>query len=128
MAVMHGRHAVDRPPHERGDLAVPGGDSAAVRRVARQFARDVHASIGREYRREAVPVLRIHATEVARLQLLDLLDRLETLNAVHNESSVLGRVEPRHAIHGGGLGKALELNGPAILEAELLADAELPHR
>jgi hypothetical protein len=45
-----------------------------------------------------------------------------------NESDLLARVAPRHAIRGGGLGKAFEPDKPTILEEELLAHAELAHR
>src|SRR5690349_10410776 len=83
---MHGRHVIDRCANERRNLSIPGGDTRGVGRAVSQLARHIHAGIGREHRGEAVPILRIHATEIARLELLDLLDRFEALSSVHSRA------------------------------------------
>ena len=74
-------------PTNTDDLVATGNDAVAS---GAHLARHVEGCVDCEDAGEALPVLRVHAPEVARLQRLDLLDGDEAIN----RSSAMASISP----------------------------------
>src|SRR6266480_2849312 len=110
--------ALEPDQHERASVGILlnrprlPGDAAALLRLVIPGASRPHRLLGEGA--SCVDLAREH--------------RERTVENCHRPASLALVVAlPRHAVRDGGLGDALQLHGPTILEAELLADAELAH-